>query len=153
MIDARPFVATNGPVPVLLFGVTTLRVTWINSRRREAMKFAPAKKIHWKSYLQTSPTSIFSKISSFRIFGFMKPFAWSLITFLFRNGEAWEQDRTKPWWIGVDRSWHFLKLIIFKTTDRPRTPKTHHRRRAIWFSNRPWLGITLRCNHSTSHLD
>ena len=35
---------------------------------------------------------------------------------------------------------------------RPRKPKSHHQREALSTSNRPCPGITLRCNHSTSHV-
>ena len=55
-------------------------------RRREAMKFAPAKKIRDLWCPNPSPTSIFSKISSFRNFGVMHHLAWDGVTFSFRNG-------------------------------------------------------------------
>ena len=59
------------------------------------MKFAPAKKIHkfWSS--NTSPASIFSKISSFEIPVSCATVAWQRITFLFGNARPWYFQRMK----------------------------------------------------------
>ena len=82
----------------------------------------------------------------------MEPVAGLHITFLFRNAKRSYQDRIKPWNIGIDQSSGFCKRLSYESVRRPRTPKTHHRRGAIRLSNCPSPGITLRCNHSTSHL-
>ena len=121
------------------------------------MNFIPAPRQRRKFVILGGRTphqlQYFRKKSSFRNFGAMKPLAWVTITFLFRNGGTWEQDGTKPWPIGVDRSWRFSKLVVFNKAERPRRPKTSNLYKGIRFGNRPWLGITLRCNHSTNHLD
>ena len=67
----------NTPVPVLLLQLAAFKSYDINVRgRRKAMKFASAKKIHWKWQLQMSPASIFHKIFDFRNFRLHDTKAW-----------------------------------------------------------------------------
>ena len=96
-IGAWAFDSAIDPGAVFLYGVTTLRNTW-NIRCGAARQWnsRQRKKKHQFWCPNPSPASIFSKISNFRNFGVMPPVAWVTITFLFRNGEAWDQDRTKP---------------------------------------------------------
>ena len=61
-------------------------------RRRKAMKFTSAKKIHWKSHLQTSPASIFHKIFDFGSFRTMTPKLG--FTNLRRYAFVWRYDTT-----------------------------------------------------------
>ena len=89
------------PLSVLLFGVTTLRVTWNatwsaarqwNSRQRT--KF---NKINASTGSDWSWASKISSFQNFEIFGVMEMLASFFITRLIRNGQPWYQDRTKPW--------------------------------------------------------
>ena len=92
----------------LLFGVTTLRVMWMRTRRRKALKFAPARKFEHISCRNGPPASIVSKISSFQNFGIMKKLACVCITLLIRNVESSYSQRTKPWPIWIDQSWRIF---------------------------------------------
>ena len=88
----------------------------------------------------------------FRNFGVMEKLAWFSITLSIRNVESSYSQRIKPWPIWVDQSWGFFILGPQQRADRPRTSIFHNRPAACSLSNCPSLGITLRCNHSTSHI-
>ena len=113
-------------------------------RRREAIKFAPAKKIRDFRCPNPSPTSIFSKFSNFRNFGVIHHLAWHGI--FFRFATAGRHTFTK-------RNSNILKLfgykffqgcILFGTENSTQTSKTYTLYKRIRVSNCPcW------CNFST----
>ena len=106
-IDPWAFVSAIVPLPVLLFGATTLRVTCI-SKIGKVCCFSETQVVVSERFW--APDMHFElkrnidfcdKISS--IFGVMEPVVCALITFLFRNAKRSYQDRTKPWHIGIDQ--------------------------------------------------
>ena len=143
--------------PGPFFGVFFVRVTWNetygsgwqwNSRQRT--KFI---KINAWTGSDWSCANKISSFQDFEIFGVVEPVAGLHITFLFRNAKRSFQDRTKPWHTGIDQAWGFLKRWPCANVRRPRTRETYHRRKRCSSWRSPSPGITLRCNHSTSHMN
>ena len=139
----------------LIFNDYIAGVNFIPARRRRQWNSRQRTKFIKNNAATGSDWPCPSKISTFQdfeIFGVMEPVAGLHITFLFWNAQRSYQDRTKPWHIGIDQSWGFLKRLPCANARRPRTRETHNRRRRSLSWIVPSPGIILRCNHSTGHL-
>ena len=82
----------------------------------------------------------------------MKKLACLFITLSIRNVESSYSQRIKPWPIWIDQSWRFFISGPQSRANRPRTSIFYQTPAAKSSSKLPSPGITLRCNHSTSHL-
>ena len=121
--------------------------------RATSIEIAPANDFHEFRGPKPSPASIFSKIWSFRKFGSMYNSSR-----LIRNSRCGQrralisrQDQAMTYWSCLIYS--DFNSGACAMAGRPRTSKTHHRRKPLSSNNYPSPGITLRCNHSTSHLN
>ena len=138
-----------------LYGVTTLRDTCkYEPRRREAMKFAPAKKIRDFGWPNPSPASIFWKISSFRNFGVMHH-RW-LATYNFldlqRPAVILSEYQLRTMCDNMARKLLRNPFVSITKTWSENQNSPNYTSSFVW-AIAPADAISLRCKHSTRHLN
>ena len=121
-------------------------------RRREAMKFAPAKKIRDLGRPNPSPASIFSKFSSFRNFGAMHhPSVGTYNLFVSQRLAVILSENKLQGYCTWMISKLFRDSFFSATKFRSKGPKSIHRTSAFVWAIAHADAISLRCNHSTRH--